>query len=279
MALVAGVVSPIVDNSISLADELNQQPADPSRPTSSYVHHNVKVDRSHVQGFGLFATGAINEGEVVAWEYADIYEGPNDNRPGKKIMTTSQIEERWPDQRERDIMVAYSYQVGEDAFLIPLRRDDLVITTYQNHSCDPNTWWADDFTLTARRNILPGEEVTFDYSTSESLENPEMPECFCGASVCRGRLDPLDYLSPVLIDRYGTHFISYLRGRQRNHCDGKNAVATNDASNPAAVLERHNDQSNSDALEQSKLAALAESTCCNGDEPIAEKFDIYGPKS
>jgi len=190
---------------------------------SSYVHRHVQVKPSPKQGLGLFASDVIEEGEVVSWEYADYYQGHDDNRPGKKIMTWSQIEERWPDQKERDVMVAYSYQIAEDSFLIPLREDDLVITTYQNHSCDPNTWWADDFTLVARRTIMAEEEVTFDYSTSESLENPEMPFCNCSSSLCRRKLEPLDYLKPELIERYGDHWISYLKKRQRAYFESLKA--------------------------------------------------------
>jgi hypothetical protein len=201
----------------SRAELLNLQQAE---SVSSYVHHLVRVEQASQKGLGLFSTGLIQEGEIVAWESAEMYQGPDDNRPGKKLMTWGQIEERWPDKRERDHFVAYSYQVGEDLFLIPLSESDLVITTYQNHSCDPNTWWADDFTLVARRTIHPGEEVTFDYSTSESLENPEMPECFCKSACCRGRLEPLDYLKPELIAAYGTHFVSYLRERQLKHYGG-----------------------------------------------------------
>jgi len=235
--------------------QILEQKSDSGR-NSSYVHKSIKVDSSHMQGNGLFATGPIVEGEVVAWEYAEQYQGLHDNRPGKKIMTWAQIEERWPDQQERDIMVAYSYQIGEDAFLIPLRQDDLVITTYQNHSCDPNTWWVDDFTLVARRYIQPGEEVTFDYSTSESLENPEMPECHCGTPSCRKRLDPLDYLNPVLMDRYGNHFISYLLARQQKHIEAIKNVT---------VIEA-NDKPPSDSLDQTKQAkALADSYNCDSN--------------
>jgi len=241
----------------SLADEINQQPADSNRPVSSFVHHRVRVAPSGMQGLGLFADGPINEGEIVSWEFADIYQGLEDNRPGKKIMTWAQIEERWPDKRERDLMVSYSYQTGEDAFLIPLHENDLVITTYQNHSCDPNTWWADDFTLVARRTIMPGEEVTFDYSTSESLENPEMPECHCGSPICRGRLDPCDYLNEELIERYGTHFVSYLRDRQRKHLETQ--ATKKPATESSDYSPSDSASSSADSLEQSKEAAAAAS--------------------
>lgn len=41
-------------------------------------------------------------------------------------------------------------------------------TFFENHSCDPTTWFVDDITMNARRDILPGEEITYDYSTTES---------------------------------------------------------------------------------------------------------------
>jgi len=271
MALVVDQVSSV--EPISRVNELNQQPVDPSRPTTSFVHHLVKVDQAISKGLGLFATGVIQEAEIVAWESADLYQGLNDHRPGKKLMTFAQIEERWPDKRERDHFVAYSYQVGEDLFLIPLREDDLVITTYQNHSCDPNTWWADDFTLVARRTIHAGEEVTFDYSTSESLENPEMPDCFCASPICRGKLEPLDYLKPELIEQYGTHFVSYLRQRQLKHFGDS---LPNSPKTPAFHKDRHN----ASAVEQSIISAsFSGEKCWDDGESPAEKYNMHGRKS
>jgi hypothetical protein len=209
------------------------------------------VDSAAQKGLGLFSTGAIQEGEIVAWESADYYQGPDDSRPGKKLMNWAQIEERWPDKRERDHFVAYSYQVGEDLFLIPLREEDLVITTYQNHSCDPNTWWADDYTLVARRTIHSGEEITFDYSTSESLDNPEMPECFCGSPVCRKRLDPLDYLKPEMIATYGVHFVSYLKERQLKYYGGCLPFVAQNGSTPCLLREvQEQQQKAASGLEQ-----------------------------
>ena len=58
--------------------------------------------------------------------------------------------------------------MGDDLWLGP--RSEAVIarkpTFFQNHSCDPTTWWVDDITLVARRDILPGEEITYDYGTT-----------------------------------------------------------------------------------------------------------------
>ena len=73
-----------------------------------------------------------------------------------------------------------------------------------NHSCDPNTWWADGKSIVARRNIRPGEEVTYDYSTTDVDLVFEM-ECACGSSNCRGRISNLDYLDPTWREQYGSN--------------------------------------------------------------------------
>jgi len=269
MALVADVSSLVAPN--SRAYELHHEQKVEAGPTTSYVHHLVEVEPASQKGLGLFAKGVIQEGEVVSWESAEVYQGHNDNRPGKKLMTWAQIEGRWADKREREHFMAYSYQVGEDLFLIPLREDDLVITTYQNHSCDPNTWWADDFTLVARRTINTGEEVTFDYSTSESLENPEMPECFCGSPQCRKKLEPLDYLKPELVEKYGDHWVSYLRDRQKQHF-GDNLSLRNTQGDDLQTIS---------STEQAAIATDNQQKCCdeNTTAHSDENTHFHGRKS
>jgi hypothetical protein len=54
-----------------------------------------------------------------------------------------------------------------------------------NHSCDPNLWWTDPYTLAARRDIAPGDEITNDYATSTGAAGFTM-SCRCGTAMCRG---------------------------------------------------------------------------------------------
>src|SRR5437899_1887162 len=56
-------------------------------------------------------------------------------------------------------------QVDEGRWLEDPANQPLGKDYFLNHSCDPNLWIADDVTLTARRRIDPGEEVTMDYAT------------------------------------------------------------------------------------------------------------------
>ncbi len=59
-----------------------------------------------------------------------------------------------------------------------------------NHSCDPNTGVRDNpqggYDFVALRAIAPGDEISFDYATTE-YESVAVPECLCGAPACRGR--------------------------------------------------------------------------------------------
>ena len=77
-------------------------------------------------------------------------------------------------------------QIDRDRWLGPSGRiDDLI-----NHSCSPNAGlrFADDgIVLVAIRAIAPGEEITWDYSTTLADDGWGMP-CLCGTAACRGRI-------------------------------------------------------------------------------------------
>jgi hypothetical protein len=78
-------------------------------------------------------------------------------------------------------------QVGPDIYQGPSGDLD----DYVNHSCDPNAglvFVGGKVILTAIKNVLPGEEITFDYSTTmDDPHNWEM-ECMCGSPKCRVRI-------------------------------------------------------------------------------------------
>lgn len=59
-----------------------------------------------------------------------------------------------------------------------------------NHSCGPNTGVrnnaVDGYDFIALRAIAPGEEISFDYATTEYV-SIAVTDCLCGAAACRGR--------------------------------------------------------------------------------------------
>jgi hypothetical protein len=91
-------------------------------------------------------------------------------------------------------------QIGENAFLGPTTTPD----NFVNHCCEPNAGlkvengkaW-----LVAIQSIQPGEEITFDYSTSMAEDHWEM-DCACGVASCRSRIRDFKHLAPSLQQKY-----------------------------------------------------------------------------
>jgi len=178
---------------------------------SSHSHVELRPCENKDKGRGLFATQKISKGSVIWKQQEDPF-----GRKTSRIYTKVEVEEIWKD--DLDWFWHFAYRCGEDRFLGPISKDcpDREATYFQNHSCDPSTWWEDDITLTASRDIEPGEEITFDYATSESNEEElGLLKCLCGSERCRGTLRGDDYLLPDLIARYGDHFQPYLLERIR----------------------------------------------------------------
>ena len=83
-------------------------------------------------------------------------------------------------------------QIGDDLWLWS---DGTLLDDCINHSCDPSGGFVrHDPVLYALRDILPGEEVTWDYSTSISERGWSL-DCLCESKSCRGVILPFGDLS------------------------------------------------------------------------------------
>ena len=107
--------------------------------------------------------------------------------------------------------------IGEGLYLANLLDGDHKdLTNFINHSCDPNVWMQDEVTLTARRDISAGEELTIDYAMFEGDEDWIAPwECHCGSKLCRGRFTGEDWQRKELQERYRDHFSPFINDRIR----------------------------------------------------------------
>lgn len=169
-----------------LATELPQPAAD------CWLHPGVAVRESPIDGYGLFATVPISAGEAVS-------------RLGGRLVTDDEMEAIF---RMSDGYID-TISIEENVNLVlPPRRP----SGYGNHSCDPNLWWSDAYTLVAMRDIEPGEELVNDYGTSTADPHWAM-ECSCGAESCRGVVTGDDWRRHDLRDRYGTHWAPVLAKR------------------------------------------------------------------
>ncbi|MFM9112148.1 MAG: SET domain-containing protein [Actinomycetota bacterium] len=83
-----------------------------------------------------------------------------------------------------------------------------------NHSCEPNLGFVSATRLVARRDIAAGEELTYDYATSDSAPYDEF-DCACGSPQCRGRLNASDWMHTDVKRANEGWFSPYLARRIR----------------------------------------------------------------
>ncbi|WP_166380150.1 SET domain-containing protein [Catellatospora methionotrophica] len=169
----------------------------PMPAADCWLHAAVEVGVSSIAGEGLFARTALPAGTVVS-------------RLGGRLVSGAELRELFTQAALRHRYVD-TVGVGEDLHLVlpPRRRNG-----YGNHSCDPNLWWLDAYTLAARRDIAVGEEITNDYGTSTAVADFRM-DCGCGSALCRGAVTGTDWQRPELRERYGDHWIPLLLDRIR----------------------------------------------------------------
>lgn len=142
---------------------------------------------------GVFATAPIPASEIVAILTGDV-------------VTQSEMA-GLPEESQRQ-----SLQLAPNIYQVltkdPQHHPEYIdITAFINHSCNPNMVLKGNNVLVARRYIWPGEELRYDYGTSDTNGNPDRGwNCDCGSSNCRGRTSPLDYR--MLIPYYGLNNVA-----------------------------------------------------------------------
>ena len=110
---------------------------------------------------------------------------------------------------------ATSIQLDLGQHLEVPREDDLelILDHYRwrclHHSCDPSTLLRGR-DLVARRKILPWQELTFDFESTE-LDLLEPFACVCGSARCRGRIQGYRHLGPAERRRLWPRLTDYLR--------------------------------------------------------------------
>jgi SET domain-containing protein len=149
----------------------------PRRPIAvKQVNPFCEVRRSPIHGRGVFASRNIRKGTRVIQYIGELIDKEESNRRGLELFEESQttggasvyifdLNEHWDLDGNKEY---------NDARLI-------------NHSCEPNAEMVneeDELWLFALRDILPGEEITFDYGYD--LEHFMDHPCECGKPSCVG---------------------------------------------------------------------------------------------
>lgn len=121
---------------------------------------------SPIHGTGLLARTRHRRGDLLC-----AYHGPVVETPPP------------PDAEGR----VFALELGPGAWIDGSGADNPA--RHANHSCDPSAEAVregEHILLVARRDLEPGEEITFDYGfgLADALEHP----CRCGAPGCPGRI-------------------------------------------------------------------------------------------
>ena len=77
-----------------------------------------------------------------------------------------------------------------------------------NHSCNPNVGVKGQLMVVARRAISAGEELTFDYETTDLSLTPF--ECRCGAPDCRRQINGHAWQRPEFRQRHVGWLSTYI---------------------------------------------------------------------
>lgn len=174
------------------------------------------------KGFGSFALTSIPKNTHVA-----TFGGP--------ILTAAAFTMEPPDVRSRSI------QIEQDSILIgpPQREPGDTI----NHSCEPNCGMRNATQIVTMRDVLEGEELTYDYAMSDTADFDEF-RCRCGMESCRGSVTGSDWKLPEIQSRYQGYFSPYIarkhvavrQKRSLTKVDVEKLVAQYD-SNPRYALQ------------------------------------------
>lgn len=140
----------------------------------------TRVSRSGIEGRGVFAKRRIHEGARII-EYV-----------GRRVPITTQFAVILPDGRSA---ASYAFRLNDTTIIDgSVDGND---ARFVNHSCEPNcvTFSFDDHMyIYANRDILRGEELTFDYRLGgASGKRPTKQQiaaypCHCGSATCRGTM-------------------------------------------------------------------------------------------
>lgn len=147
-------------------------------------HPNLQIKQAGPKGRGVFASAAIARGELIA-----TFTG--------RTLTTEELTD--------DL---FCLQIGPALWLCTHgeQLDDCI-----NHSCEPNTGFVTgEPILYAVRDVMAGEELTFDYATSIATEGWTL-ECACGTPRCRKVILPWMEMPASFQGRMRSVALRYLR--------------------------------------------------------------------
>ncbi len=157
-----------------------------------YFSSKIKLKKSGISGFGVFAKKQINNGEILIIERGPI------------------VSAKFIERIEKATGYENNLCVGRGKYILhaPLHKN--YQGGYINHSCSPNVGMIENGIWVAIRDIKENEEICCDYGTFETYPKWQM-KCNCSSKNCRKIITYKDYLIPSLIQKLGKWYAPYLR--------------------------------------------------------------------
>jgi SET domain-containing protein len=145
---------------------------------------------SKIHGLGFFAVKDISKGEILAVKAGHII-NRDTLRKNQGVIKHSQM------------------QISDDLYIAPLTTAEFLGSMiYFNHCCAPNAVVEGQIVLKTMRDVVAGEELTFDYAT---LFNDESRfDCTCGVATCRKVITGKDWKKPKLQQKYNDNFAAFI---------------------------------------------------------------------
>ena len=139
----------------------------------SYLSPKCRVEKSAIHRRGVFAQETISRGEIIALWGGIVY----------SLTETTRLAKKYPH------FETHTVSIHKDFYLGPINPSQAPLddTEMMNHSCEPNAGIKGQIAVVARRTIRRGDEVCFDYDTTEISAIPFL--CQCGTPTCRRLID------------------------------------------------------------------------------------------
>lgn len=155
------------------------------------------VAPSAIEGSGLFASSDLEAGRLLI-------------RLGGHLVGTDELARMIAAANaDPDLPYVDSVSVSERVHLV---LPPGTVAHFGNHSCDPTMWHDGPYSISARRDVLAGEELTIDYGTNSAAPGFSM-SCRCREALCRGFVTSEDWRLPELQARYEGHWVPGLQER------------------------------------------------------------------
>lgn len=150
----------------------------------THLQKKIEVRKSGIEGRGVFAKKDFKQGEYILTAKGPIV--------------------RWVVKNKQSSLVGPNW-LGISKY----RWVDVAPPVrYLNHSCDPNMGIRGRVRFYALRPIKAGEELTFDYSTTEGDELWGMT-CHCGSTKCRKKLGSIQSIPRRTFKKYLPYIPTY----------------------------------------------------------------------